>query len=568
MFSHTITRSRPRQPAPAVLALVTVLVAGLVLRAWVVSRGWFYWDDLILLAQARESGLGDLLLRPHDGHLMPGSWLMIWLFAAAVEGLNWPAAVAALVVGQTAAAGAVAYAAWRIRPQHAWWVTAIYLLIPLALPTSTWLAAAVNSLPLHTAAAVWLAHGWLHLTRGRTSDAVAAAAAVAAAGLFSERVVLLAPATLLLLLVWAPGARHRVTLAAGLLAPSVAWAGVYLAAVGDPRLPGGDPGSAGQLIAHGYLRAFLPTLAGGPWSWDRWHPGPPFAAPSAPAVLAGLLACAGLLWWAGRQCGGRGILAAGIVLAYPLLPFLALAVARSGGDTAAEITQTLRHFAEVSVPLALTCGVLAGRPGGRPGGLPRGRYLVALALLVVLTVSSLVSTAAYARSWSQQPAREYFTTLSAGLAQREQPILDQAVPLEVLLPVAHPYNRLSALLGEPRISQVTSDPALADRHGNLVPAELFPLRATGSEPGCAEGELAVPLDGPLLERDWVLRLNYLAENPGEASVSLDGESVGFPVEQGLNQVHVSLHGGGDALLVAADGLCLGRSEVGLLAPSR
>ncbi|NLF90978.1 MAG: hypothetical protein GX570_06490, partial [Corynebacterium marinum] len=54
MFSHTITRSRPRHPAPAVLALVTVLVAGLVLRAWVVSRGWFYWDDLILLAQARE----------------------------------------------------------------------------------------------------------------------------------------------------------------------------------------------------------------------------------------------------------------------------------------------------------------------------------------------------------------------------------------------------------------------------------------------------------------------------------------------------------------------------------
>lgn len=51
-------------------------------------------------------------------------------------------------------------------------------------------------------------------------------------------------------------------------------------------------------------------------------------------------------------------------------------------------------------------------------------------------------------------------------------------------------------------------------------------------------------------------------------MSLDGEAVRFPVEQGLNQVHVSLHGGGDALLVTADGLCLGRSEVGLLAPSR
>ena len=74
MLSHTITRSRPRQPAPAVLVLVAVLVAGLVLRAWVASRGWFYWDDLILLAQARESGLGNCSCAPTTATscLVPG----------------------------------------------------------------------------------------------------------------------------------------------------------------------------------------------------------------------------------------------------------------------------------------------------------------------------------------------------------------------------------------------------------------------------------------------------------------------------------------------------------------
>ncbi|HZK31421.1 MAG TPA: hypothetical protein VFC72_00730, partial [Corynebacterium sp.] len=267
-----------------------------------------------------------------------------------------------------------------------------------------------------------------------------------------------------------------------------------------------------------------------------------------------LLAAAVLAWSLWRRQ-----LAPVLVLAYPALSFLALAAARSGPATAAEITQTLRHFAEVTVLIALTCGIIAARRAGNT------RWLVAVGGLLAL--SSLVSAVTYAQSWSQQPAREYFITLRAGFAERSEPILDQSVPLDVLLPVAHPYNRLSVLLGEPQVSDSTMAPALVDGSGNLVDAELFPLRATGPEPGCVAGSESIALDGPLLERDWVLRLNYFAEEDGELDVALDGAAVTVPVLKGLHQVHVQLVGGGQEFWLDGE-VCLGRSEVGLLAPAR
>ena len=529
---------------PGTVAALVLL--GVAVRVVVAAQGWFYWDDLILLAQARETPLGELLLRSHDGHLMPGSWLLIWLFATLVDGLNWPAALTALAAGQLLAAGAVAYAAWRICPRQAWWVTGLYVLAPVTLPVTTWLAAAVNSLPLHAACAVWLAHGWLYLRRGRPADAVIAAVAVLAAGFFSERVIFLAPFTVLLLLAWGPATRW-LRLTAALVVPAAGWAIAYLATVGDPRVSEGG----GELFVQGYLRAFLPTLVGGPWDWERWHPGPPFATPPGAAIVLGVLAAVALLGWSIWRRHAAPLL----VLAYPLLPFLALAVARSGPDTAAEITQTLRHFAEVAVLMALTAGVLAAQNPRPPRWTP--------VLGVVLAASSLFSTVTYAQAWAEQPAREYFAALRASFDGREEPILDQAVPLEVLLPVAHPYNRLSALLGPPQISDSTSAPALVDGSGGLVDAELYPMRATGAE--CGPGTFA--LDGPLMERDWVLRLNYFAEDDGEIAVALDGEAVTVPVEAGLHQVHVALTGGGQELRVDGE-VCLGRSEVGVLAPAR
>lgn len=545
-----------------ILPLIVVLIAGLAVRAAVTAQGWFYWDDLTLLGTARDVPLHKLLLTEHDGHLMPGSWLMIWLFAAATDGFNWPLAVALLTLGNAVAAGAVAYAAWRITPLHAWWVTGTYLLTPLTLAVSTWSAAAVNSLPLHALMAVWLAHGWLYLQRKRSLDLGIVAAAVLGACLFSERALIVAPFSLAVLAAWAWARGASISglgkLAAALIAPAALWAVVYSLVIGNPRSPGA--GGFGGFVHSGYIDAFFPTFVGAPWLWDRWHPGPPFAAPPLAAVVIGVLAVLLLVLYAART---RGVVALLIVLAYPLLPFAALAYARAGATTADEITQTLRHFAEVAVFLVLTLGIIVAGRVQLPGAV----------LLVVLTLSVLVSTVGYARSWADQPARDYFGALTSDLAGREEPIFDQAVPLEVLLPVMHPYNRLSALLSDEQINVVTRDPALVDGSGNLIPAELYPVRATEAQPGCAApgDALTVRLDGPLMNRDWVIRLNTLAGKDTDFEVRIgDGPATAARADEGLHQLHIAVAGAGEEMTITSHGdeLCLGRSEVGLLAPKR
>lgn len=544
-----------------VLPLIIVLIAGVAVRAAVTAQGWFYWDDLTLIGTVRDVPLHELLFTDHDGHLMPGSWLIIWLFAAVTEGFNWPLAVALLTIGNALAAGAVAYAALRISPTNAWWVTGIYLLTPLTLAVSTWAAAAVNSLPLHALMAVWLAHGWLFLQRRSAKDLVIVAVAVLAACLFSERALFVAPVSLVLIAAWSWARGTSLSgiwrLAVALLLPVAGWAAVFVAAIGNPRSEGA--GGFGGLVHSGYVDAFLPTLIGSPWTWDRWHPGPPFTSPPQAAVVLGILAAVVLLLVAAKT---RGVAALLVVFAYPLLPFAALAYARSGATTADEITQTLRHFAEVAVLLALTLGVVV-----------RGRVQVpGAALLVVLAVSSLVSSLNYAKSWADQPARDYFVTLTDDLSARGEPIFDQAVPLEVLLPVMHPYNRLGALLAEDDIAHVTRDPALVDADGNLIPAVLYPVRATEPEPGCvpAGESLTVPLDGPLMDREWVTRLNVLAGADTNFELQVgEGPSTSVTTDEGLHQLHISAAGGGEELTVTASDaeLCLGRSEVGLLAPN-
>ena len=529
--------------------LVLVVLLGTVLRTVVAAQGWFYWDDLVLLAKAREFDWPSLqlLLTPHDGHLMPGAWLIYWLLGAATEGFNWPAAVAALGLLNLLAVGAVGWAAWVVAKPHAWWVTLLYAVTPLVLPVATWLAAAVNSLPLHAGTALILAHGWLTLTRGRKRDPLIVAAAMLVTGLFSERILFVAPVAFLLVLAWAWARRAPlagiVTWALALGVPWLLNVVAYLALVGDPRVNEGSL-ALGEILTHGYGSALLPTLLGGPFQWDRWHPGPPFASPATAVVIAGILVAV-LLFVAVAMRNRRGLPSLALVFAYPLLPLAAIAFARASEDTAAEITQTLRHFAEASVLLALTLGVLARRSP---------RWLVA-----VYVGLSLISTVTYTQAWREQPAREYFSTLAAEV---EEPILDQAVPLEVLLPVVHPYNMLSRLTGYTGAS--TNSPVLVDAVGHPQPAELMPMRVVGE--ACLDGRTELAMDGPLLERDWVLRLNYLASGEGTATVALSGgEPVTIPVEEGLHQVHVQLVGGGDTLIV--DGVdYIGNSEIGVLLP--
>ncbi len=105
-----VTSARTGPPYRGVaLAAALLIVLQLAVRAVLAFRGYFYWDDLILIGKAGTHGLlsPSYLFDDHDGHVMPAAFLVagvinrltpldwtgpaISLVAAAAAGLAGPA---------------------------------------------------------------------------------------------------------------------------------------------------------------------------------------------------------------------------------------------------------------------------------------------------------------------------------------------------------------------------------------------------------------------------------------------------------------------------------------------
>ncbi|HBD22249.1 MAG TPA: hypothetical protein DC059_06645 [Dietzia sp.] len=625
------------------MAACALVVAATAVRTWVAAAGWFYWDDLLLHGRAAAQAFPDpaFLFADHDGHLMPGAMALTWV-AAHVAPLDFRVPLVQIALLQLVAGAALARMLWVLLAGRAILLVPLVatLAIPLGLPSATWWAAALNALPL-AAAMAWTVASIILLARsGRRRHAVGAAVATALGLLFVEKALIIpVVAAAVLLGSWWTGGGTRSELRAlwrrtrwawsALAAIVVVWGAVFLVVVG--RLGGGssggfpagteggdDTGGTGagspgpgfvDLVDHTYRLAVVPTLGGGPWSWERWHPGPPMADPSTMAVVVGALAVAAVLAWSvftRRRTGAIWVAAA----LYPMVTVVLVAVGRTGPDTATEIVQTLRYHSELPVVLAAAAALAIAAPrrqdarrrqdaprrqdaapGERaaPEGDPAprigraGTWLpMAGALgLVALLASSAVSTVSYRQVWSEQPSRDYTEPLLAALRERTEPLLDKEVPLEVLLPLTTPANRLSALLagvpGVPAVGAWTRDPVAIDAHGALHPADVVPGRTIpqGPAPDCGHrvgpDGARIALDGPLLGRDWVVRLHLLADADGHVAVRLDdGDEVTAPVQAGPGTVYVRLEGGGTGLTVSPGGgasqLCVGSGPVGVLVP--
>lgn len=603
--AQNTAEGRARISARALVGLcAAVVVAAAMVRLWVAGAGWFYWDDLILhgLASGYSWPSPELLLTDHDGHLMPGGMLLAWIAAHAAP-LDFRLPLVQIVVLQLLAGVAYARMLWvLLRGRPVMLVPLIAgLVIPLGLPAATWWASALNVLPL-IAALAWAVTAMVQLARtGHRRHAVWAAVATIVGLLFVEKALIIpVVAAAVLLAGWWTAGGGRTELLALWRTTRVAWAGqmvivagwvaVFVVVVG--RLGGGEPTDpdAGadvgtgapldlpSLAVHTYRLAVLPTLGGGPWRWERWQPGPPLADPPVVAVILGALAVVGVLWWSLSTRRRTGPIWLGVAL-YPLVLAALVFVGRAGPFTAAEIVQTLRYHAELPVILGAALALVLAAPRRSSGG-PRSVQVGALAL-VALVVSSAVSTVTYRQVWAEQPSRDYTLPLLESLRERTAPILDQDVPLEVLLPLTRPANQVSSLIagvpGMPEVGQWTTEPVVIDGQGRVHAAEVVPGRMIpqGPEPECGfrvgpQGT-RIELDGPLLGRPWVVQLNLLADAEGQVAVRLDdGQESLAPVDAGLGTVFVSVEGGGTGVSIAPrDGvseLCVGSGPVGVLVP--
>lgn len=579
-----------------------VLIAlQLALRAVLAFGGYFYWDDLILIGRAGTQNLlsPTYLFDDHDGHVMPGAFLLAGGITRLAP-LEWFWPALSLVVLQLVASLALLRALHVIlgwRPVLLLPLT-FALFTPLGVPSFAWWAAGLNALPMIAAMAWVTADAILLVRTGNRRYAVTGTAVFLLGLLFFEKAAVIpfvAFAVTALLAhvsgdaartVWQRGRR----LWAATAAVTVAWIGVYLLVVDQQRWSF-DPGMTWELLSRSVTHGIVPGLVGGPWDWQRWAPASPWAVPP-PAVMAlgwVVLAAAVAVSFTRKQRIGPVWAAAA---AYAVACQVPIYLMRSSQFTALELAQTLRYLPDFVVVMALLLAVgfqAPNRVGTERYDASRGRTVAVVSAVVLFAVSSGYSTVTFLQSWRDNPTRDYLVNAEAALAQAnsssQAPMLDQEVDPLILQRIQWPENLASHLFAlvrdRPGFDGATPDLRMFDMTGRTLPAQVTWVRSIvpGPDPTCGylvqpvdgQGAVRMPLNGPMLPSDWTAEINYLANSDGSLTMSMtEGTETKVPVKPGLNRVFVRLAGAGDAILVRANtsalSVCVAAGPVGFLAP--
>jgi hypothetical protein len=577
-----------------------VLIAvQLLIRAVLAFRGYFYWDDLILTGRAGTQGLlsPEYLFDDHDGHVMPGAFLVAGGITRLAP-LNWIGPAISLVVLQLVASLALLRALHVIlgwRPVLLLPLT-FALFTPLGVPAFAWWAAALNSLPMLAALAWVCADAVLLVRTGNQRYGVTGLLVYFGGLLFFEKaaVIPFVAFTIAALYahvtssgsvvqVWRRGLRLWVSA----LVVTAAWIAVYLIVV-DQKRWSFDVAMTWDLLSRSVSHGIVPGLVGGPWDWQRWAPASPWATPPVAVMVLGWVVLAvvvALSILRKQRIGPVWLVAVGYAVACQIPIYLM----RSSRFTALELAQTLRYLPDLVVVSALLLAVGLCAPNRERSewlDASRARTAVTVCATAAFVVSSLYSTATFLTSWRENPAQPYLQNARAGLAAAHAtssaPLLDQEVDPLVLQRVASPENLASHMFAplpyRPEFAGATSDLRMLDVSGHVVDAKVTWVRSIvpGPAPNCGylvqpDFPVSMPLDGPLLPADWTAEINYLANSDGSLMMSLsEGTETKVPVRPGLNRVFVRLAGAGDAIKVRANtaalSVCVASGPVGFVAP--
>ena len=578
---------------------VVLIALQLVVRAILAFGGYFYWDDLILVGRAGTQGLlsAEYLFDDHDGHVMPGAFLVAGGITRLAP-LNWLGPAISLVVLQLLASLALLRALHVIlgwRPVLLLPLT-FALFTPLSVPAYAWWAAALNSLPM-LAALAWVCGDAVLLIRtGKQRYAVTGLLVYFGGLLFFEKAAVIpfvafaiaalyahVTSTGTVVQVWRRGVRLWVSA----MAVTAAWIAVYLLVV-DQKRWSFDVGMTWDLLSRSVTHGIVPGLVGGPWDWQRWAPASPWATPPITVMVLGWVTLAIVVAVSFRRKERIGPVWA-VAVGYAVACQTPIYLMRSSRFTALELAQTLRYLPDLAVVLALLLAVglcAPNRSGSAWLDASRRRTGVTVSATALFVASSLYSTATFLTSWRDNPAQPYLQNAQAGLAaahaRSSAPMLDQEVDPLVMQRVAFPENLAShmfALLPDrPEFAGATTDLRMINVVGDVVDAKVTWVRSIvpGPAPNCGylvqpDFPVSMPLDGPLLPADWTAEINYLANSDGSLTMSLsEGPETKVPVHPGLNRVFVRLPGAGDAIKVRANtaalSVCLAAGPVGFVAP--
>lgn len=593
----------PARDRSVLVAAVLLVVGQLVLRGWLIGRRHYYADDLRLLHMADGSPLfsPSYLLRDFDGHLMPGAFLVAGLVERAGPLEWWPAAVS-LIVLQALASLALLRLLWVLLGERPVLLVplAMGLFTPVALGSVTWWAAGLNSIPLQIGLAWYVADAVQLARTGRRRYALSGTAAMAFSLAFYLKAVLLPPVAVMAVVVvllrdgagspLLEAVRRGWALWTGTVIVLGAWAVTYASTREDDPLSVGSADDVRVTVTTG-LRAVAPAVLGGPFRWTGSAPTTPLSDPPTWTVVAGaLVLVAALVWTCVRRRGALavwlptgGVVVAGLLMA---------ALGRSSLGLGDVVPLAFRYYADGAVLLPLAVALLVSLPLRArfcrgPAGTPPAARPPAIAVTSLFTAcfvaAAVPSTIGHARAWEGDRAGDYLDTARTSLAAAgPAPVLDQAVPADVMSPISRPANLVSRILAplrdRPEFASATSELQIIDDTGRLVPARLWqwggvvpgPVAGCGYPVGIGP-PTTLPLISPLLYGDWTVQLDVTSVRDGVLSVALDGgEPVDTPITAGSATVFIRLSGPVSALRVgtATDGLgaCVTGAVLGLSVP--
>lgn len=567
MPSPTTAATRPRPYVAVALAMVAAHVA---FRAWAVLGAWFYVDDYRLVDEARGASLGSRLLDPYDAQLMPWGRLLAWV-GARPESLSWPLLASMSLLMASAAALAclwflVTLFGWRRRTLA---VLALYLTTAMTVPAFVWWAAALNQVPLQAVFFVAVA-AWVRYLRGEGRRWLAVVALALAFGLCCYVKTLLVFPTLAFVAVGCfatGGPVHRVVTVVRrhwpvVLVAAAAGAGYlayYLATV--PQISdSGTPESAGELAEEMVGSSFTSALFGGPWRWDELIA--PVGQADPPRVLVTLCWIAVALVVGYLALRRERTLRSWLFLAaYVAADYLLLLTTRAqsiGTISGTEYRYLTDAMCAVVLALGLATMELHGaeessRERAEPVLTRRIGPLPVAVALVVVCAGGAWSTASYARIWhDRNPGKAFFTTARADLDGEERvDLANQTLPGRVTGALDPVYGSsrgtLPLLSRAARFPDVSDDLHVLAADGSVVPAALQPVTTTtpGPVPGCGwsvPAEHTLPLETRTVDRDWWLRIDYLASEDSGLSVTAGDTTRVANLRRGLHQLYVKVEG--------------------------
>lgn len=384
----------------------------------------------------------------------------------------------------------------------------------------------------------------------------------------------------------------------------VAWLLIYLT-VADPAAGNHSITQTLRLIWRSIDSALIPSFVGGPWSWERWIPSPPAGIPPLWMVVAGWLVLVALVWWSVRHRVGAATVIVCTAL-YVVVAQIPVMWHRSSPNTALELAQTMRYLPDSALVITIAIALIAASPtrvrrvpdsntgpaadrdtesAAAPGtdsgsdaatsvarhastagdpvdrGAISPRTAVAVVVATLVVASSMISLASFASAWRDSPTGPYLAAAKRSLAaNKDHPMFDQSLPLEVLLPVTYPNNQISHTFGRvrdrPPFGDSTDRLMMLDNTGELVPGAVTQRRTVAAGRGSCgrpevDGPAALPLDGPLLDWRWTVQLPYCATADGAVEMSLTGgPPVRVPVRAGLHVVYVQLDGRGTEIRIS------------------